>query len=114
MDINTRCIINCEYIVEAKVEKANDKISVIIKAEDIPKDCKTIDFCPEFLVSGCDENGYAVVPRGTKEGGTMLCPSSLSDAGTPLLLQRSFFLSLPSKSPLFFVKCTTCAKMCDT
>lgn len=59
--------------IEASVAKEKDKIVVKLEKTRLAKDCLYIDFCPGFLTSGEDENGYAVVPRGTKEGGTMLC-----------------------------------------
>ena len=59
--------------MEAAIEKTDKKLSAVIPKENIPADCACIDFLPDFLISEEDSEGYAVVPRGTKEGGTMLC-----------------------------------------
>ncbi len=72
---------NCKVVNKSKeisilqpvIKEDAEKIVVSIDNSLIPDDCHHIDFCPDFLTSGIDENGYAIVPRGTKEGGTMLC-----------------------------------------
>lgn len=61
----------CE--INASKTETNEKIILKIKKEDIPDNTLYIDFCPEFLESGLDDKGYCFAPRGTKEGGTMLC-----------------------------------------
>lgn len=48
-------------------------VVLTIPKEQVPQDSAYLDFCPEYLCSGIDLEGYMVVPRGTKEGGTMLC-----------------------------------------
>ncbi len=72
-----KCIVkyknNTTQIISPTVKNIGEKIIVTIKQEDLPTDECYLDFCPEFLTSGKDENGYAFAPRGTKEGGTMLC-----------------------------------------
>ena len=73
MEVAVKCRLDGRYALDAQMTKADDKITLSLRAADIPADCRVLDFCPDFLVSGCDEEGYAVVPRGTKEGGTMLC-----------------------------------------
>lgn len=70
---NGICKINGEKELLAKVTEAGNKIVATIKKEDLPTDECFLDFCPEFLTSAEDTDGYAIVPRGTKEGGTMLC-----------------------------------------
>ncbi len=70
---NGICKINGEKELLAKVTESGNKIIATIKKEDLPTDLCYLDFCPEFLTSGADENGYSIAPRGTKEGGTMLC-----------------------------------------
>ena len=46
--------------------------TVRIAKEDIPADCDHIDFLYDYFRSGvCD--GYMIAPRGTQEGGTILC-----------------------------------------
>lgn len=55
------------------VTKTENKLTASLAAGQLPASCRQIDFCPDFLVSGEEETGYAVVPRGTREGGTMLC-----------------------------------------
>lgn len=73
MTNNGICKINGEKEILAKVTEDGGKIIATIKKEDLPTDECFLDFCPEFLTSGKDINGYAIAPRGTKEGGTMLC-----------------------------------------
>jgi len=67
------CRINGEKELLAKITEADGRIIATIKKEDLPTDVCCLDFCPDFLVSGKDSEGYAIAPRGTKEGGTMLC-----------------------------------------
>ncbi len=55
------------------ITESADKITASVDISTIPGDCHHIDFCPDFLVSGEDSEGYSIAPRGTKEGGTMLC-----------------------------------------
>ncbi|MDY4976583.1 MAG: DUF5696 domain-containing protein [Clostridia bacterium] len=73
MRVSTKCKINGVKEMEAACANGEGKITLSFQRENIPADCIYIDFCPDFLVSGLDSQGYAVVPRGTKEGGTMLC-----------------------------------------
>lgn len=63
---------NITYVNPSKEER-EDKIILSLKKEDIPDSCNYIDFCPDFLVSGVDPEGYAVIPQGTNESGTILC-----------------------------------------
>ena len=70
---NGICKINGEQQMLAKVTEAGSKIIATIKKEDLPTDICFLDFCPDFLTSGKDPDGYSIAPRGTKEGGTMLC-----------------------------------------
>ena len=70
---NGICRINGEKEMLAKVNEAGNKIVATIKKEDLPTNECFLDFCPDFLKSGKDAEGYAIAPRGTKEGGTMLC-----------------------------------------
>ena len=70
---NGICRINGETPLLATVTEAGSKIIATIKKEDLPTDVCFLDFCPDFLTSAEDADGYAIVPRGTKEGGTMLC-----------------------------------------
>ena len=70
---NGICKINGENEMLANITQHGNKIIATIKKEDLPKDVCYLDFCPDFLTSGKDENGYSIAPRGTKEGGTMLC-----------------------------------------
>lgn len=70
---NGICKINGKKEVLAQISEAENKIIATIKKEDLPTDACFLDFCPEFLTSGKDSDGYAIAPRGTKEGGTMLC-----------------------------------------
>ncbi len=62
---------NIDYLVpDVVTEGSVTKVS--LKKELIPDDCDHIDFCFDMLTSGiCD--GYMIAPRGTKEGGTILC-----------------------------------------
>ena len=60
-----------EY-AEPIVKTEGNVTSVIFKKESIPDECDHIDFLSDVLVSTvCD--GYMFAPRGTKEGGTILC-----------------------------------------
>ncbi len=70
---NGICRINAEKELFATVTKGSNKIIATIKKEDLPTGKCFLDFCPDFLTSGIDAEGYVVAPRGTKEGGTMLC-----------------------------------------
>lgn len=70
---NGICRINGETPLLATVTEAGSKIIATIKKEDLPTDVCFLDFCPDFLTSAEDADGYAVVPTGTNEGGTMLC-----------------------------------------
>jgi len=58
---------------EVVKRQKDEKIILSILKENIPDNTLYIDFCPDFLVSGIDAEGYCLAPRGTKEGGTMLC-----------------------------------------
>ena len=69
---NGICKINGKKEISAKITQEGNKIIASIKKTDLPTDVCYLDFCPEFLTSGKDENGYSFAPRGTKEGGTML------------------------------------------
>lgn len=59
--------------LNAVITESENKITAFIPKEDIPADCEHLDFLYDYLVSGVDSEGYSIVPRGTKEGGTMLC-----------------------------------------
>lgn len=59
--------------VNVHKEETDEKIVLSLKKEDIAGDCSYVDFCPDFLVSGIDSQGYAVVPQGTNESGVILC-----------------------------------------
>ena len=39
------------------VEEIDDKLVISLRKEEIPDDCRYIDFCPDFLVSGIDSRG---------------------------------------------------------
>lgn len=52
----------------------NDSIiRLTLDRNTITEDTDHIDFCPDFLNTGIDPEGYMVIPRGTKEGGAILC-----------------------------------------
>lgn len=59
--------------VEVKKESFEDRVVLTFPRELVPQESAYLDFCPEYLCSGIDPEGYMVVPRGTKEGGAMLC-----------------------------------------
>lgn len=59
--------------LEVKVYENDELIRLTVDKNSITDDTDHIDFCPDFLNSGIDENGYFVIPRGTKEGGAILC-----------------------------------------
>ncbi len=59
--------------VKTLIQELDDRVILTLKREMVPAQSEYIDFCPDFLVSGVDEAGYMVVPRGTREGGAMLC-----------------------------------------
>lgn len=61
-----------ESIVKANVENVGEIMRVSFPKELIPDDCDHIDFMYDYLVSVVCE-GYMLAPRGTKEGGTILC-----------------------------------------
>ncbi len=54
------------------VEADGSVTKVTLKKENIPDDCEHIDFLYDTLTSHV-ANGYMFAPRGTKEGGTILC-----------------------------------------
>ena len=70
---NGICKINSGKELLANVTEDGNKIIATIKKEDLPTNECFLNFCPDFLTSGKDSEGYAIAPRGTKEGGTMLC-----------------------------------------
>lgn len=59
--------------IETRFFEDDSKICLSIDKTLIPGDADHIDFCPDLLRTGPDANGYMVIPRGTKEGGTILC-----------------------------------------
>ena len=69
---NGICKINGKEEISAKIRQNGNKIIATIKKEALPPHECYLDFCPEFLVSGKDSEGYSFAPRGTKEGGTVL------------------------------------------
>ena len=69
---NGICKINGEKEMFAKITQDGNKIIATIKKEDLPKDECYLDFCPEFLTSGKDPEGYLIASRGTREGGAMI------------------------------------------
>ena len=66
------CKINGEKEMLATITRDGNKIIAVIKKEDLPKDECYLDFCPDFLISGKDAEGYSIASRGTKEGGAMI------------------------------------------
>ena len=62
----------CETVLSPKSEACGDILRVSLSKDLIPDDCDHVDFMYDAHVSGvCD--GYMIAPRGTKEGGTILC-----------------------------------------
>ena len=62
----------CE-IVTPILTVNKSKTTAFLDISSIGADCAYIDFGYDFLTSETDKNGYSIAPRGTKEGGTMLC-----------------------------------------
>lgn len=54
------------------VQESDTLLTLSLSKENFPADCAYLDFCPDFLSCGIDPEGYAVAPRGTKEGGSIL------------------------------------------
>lgn len=71
---------NCQVIhtngtvsqLPVTVSETESLLTLSLSKELFPADCDHIDFCPELLSSGIDPEGYAIAPRGTTEGGTIL------------------------------------------
>lgn len=60
------------YDVPACVERKSDSTIVYMKKESVPAECDYIDFLYDGHRTGpCD--GFMFAPRGTTEGGTVLC-----------------------------------------
>ncbi len=61
-----------EEILIAITEREGNMTRVRLPKAKIADGCAVIDFMAEEFTSGVGE-GYMLAPRGTKEGGTMLC-----------------------------------------
>lgn len=53
-------------------KEGEKQITLSLSRNLFPEDCQYIDFCPDFLTSGIDPEGYAVSPCGSSQGGTIL------------------------------------------
>lgn len=59
--------------VMSRAEEKDDCVVITLPKEAVPEHADHLDFAPDYLSSGVDPDGYMVVPRGTREGGAMLC-----------------------------------------
>lgn len=59
--------------IALSVQQETDRTILTLPKRYITNDTDHVDFAPEHLTSGVDAEGYMVVPRGTKEGGAILC-----------------------------------------
>lgn len=55
-----------------QIEESEGKRTVFLAKESIPSDCDYVDFMYDVHVTPVTD-GYMLAPRGTKEGGTILC-----------------------------------------
>ncbi len=75
--------------IEPTIQSSGSVTKVIISKDLIGDDCEHIDFCYEMLTSGiCD--GYMFAPRGTQEGGTMLCKFRKRDVDSEYISDSNY------------------------